>query len=139
MSLAQKRANRSSVVRPIPTPHRRTSSLLSLRSRLSHSLSSLAPRTRTSSLYNVVSVERDREPKAMLPFSGKKARKSDLFDMAKKKHHRFAHPHPSFTLISPFHRALQVERQIDQMVRFIRQEAEEKAAEIAVTAEEVRD
>lgn len=32
----------------------------------------------------------------------------------------------------------QVERQIDQMVRFIRQEAEEKAAEIGVSAEEVR-
>ena len=34
---------------------------------------------------------------------------------------------------------MQVERQIDQMVRFIRQEAEEKAAEIAVAAEEVSE
>ncbi len=32
---------------------------------------------------------------------------------------------------------LQVERQIDQMVRFIKQEAEEKANEINVSAEEV--
>lgn len=32
---------------------------------------------------------------------------------------------------------LQVERQIDQMVRFIKQEAEEKANEISVSAEEV--
>ena len=40
---------------------------------------------------------------------------------------------------SPLPSASQVERQIDQMVRFIRQEAEEKAAEIAVAAEEVRE
>lgn len=33
---------------------------------------------------------------------------------------------------------LQVERQIEQMVRFIKQEAEEKANEIKVSAEEVR-
>ena len=33
---------------------------------------------------------------------------------------------------------LQVERQIDQMVKFIKQEAEEKANEISVSAEEVR-
>ncbi len=33
---------------------------------------------------------------------------------------------------------VEVERQIDQMVRFIKQEAEEKASEIAVSAEEVR-
>lgn len=33
----------------------------------------------------------------------------------------------------------QVERQIDQMVRFIKQEAEEKANEINVSAEEVCD
>lgn len=33
---------------------------------------------------------------------------------------------------------LQVERQIEQMVRFIKQEAEEKANEIRVSAEEVR-
>jgi hypothetical protein len=33
---------------------------------------------------------------------------------------------------------VEVERQIDQMVRFIKQEAEEKANEIAVSAEEVR-
>ena len=33
--------------------------------------------------------------------------------------------------------ALQVERQIDQMVKFIKQEAEEKANEISVSAEEV--
>lgn len=32
---------------------------------------------------------------------------------------------------------LQVERQIDQMVKFIKQEAEEKANEISVSAEEV--
>lgn len=32
---------------------------------------------------------------------------------------------------------VQVERQIDQMVRFIKQEAEEKANEISVSAEEV--
>lgn len=32
---------------------------------------------------------------------------------------------------------LQVERQIDQMVSFIKQEAEEKANEISVSAEEV--
>ena len=32
---------------------------------------------------------------------------------------------------------LQVERQIDQMVKFIKQEAEEKANEIFVSAEEV--
>lgn len=32
----------------------------------------------------------------------------------------------------------QVERQIEQMVRFIKQEAEEKANEIRVSAEEVR-
>lgn len=32
----------------------------------------------------------------------------------------------------------QVERQIDQMVKFIKQEADEKANEIAVSAEEVR-
>ncbi len=32
----------------------------------------------------------------------------------------------------------EVERQIDQMVRFIKQEAQEKANEIAVSAEEVR-
>ena len=32
---------------------------------------------------------------------------------------------------------LQVERQIDQMVKFIKQEADEKANEIAVSAEEV--
>lgn len=32
----------------------------------------------------------------------------------------------------------EVERQIDQMVRFIKQEAEEKANEIAVSAEEAR-
>ncbi len=32
----------------------------------------------------------------------------------------------------------QVERQIDQMVKFIKQEAEEKANEISVSAEEVR-
>jgi len=38
----------------------------------------------------------------------------------------------------PLYFSKQVERQIDQMVRFIRQEAEEKAAEIAVTAEEVK-
>lgn len=31
----------------------------------------------------------------------------------------------------------QVEKQIDQMVRFIKQEAEEKSAEIRVSAEEV--
>lgn len=31
----------------------------------------------------------------------------------------------------------EVERQIDQMVRFIKQEAQEKANEIAVSAEEV--
>ena len=31
----------------------------------------------------------------------------------------------------------QVERQIDQMVKFIKQEAEEKANEISVSAEEV--
>jgi hypothetical protein len=34
--------------------------------------------------------------------------------------------------------AAQVERQIEQMVKFIRQEAEEKANEIKVSAEEVR-
>jgi len=34
--------------------------------------------------------------------------------------------------------SLQVERQIEQMVRFIKQEAEEKANEIKVSAEEVR-
>ena len=34
--------------------------------------------------------------------------------------------------------SLQVERQIDQMVKFIKQEADEKANEIAVSAEEVR-
>ena len=33
---------------------------------------------------------------------------------------------------------VEVERQIDQMVRFIKQEAEEKANEIAVSAEEAR-
>lgn len=33
---------------------------------------------------------------------------------------------------------MQVERQIDQMVKFIKQEAEEKANEISVSAEEVR-
>ncbi len=33
---------------------------------------------------------------------------------------------------------MQVERQVDQMVRFIKQEAEEKANEIMVSAEEVR-
>lgn len=33
--------------------------------------------------------------------------------------------------------ASQVERQIDQMVKFIKQEAEEKANEISVSAEEV--
>ena len=33
---------------------------------------------------------------------------------------------------------LQVERQIDQMVRFIKQEAEEKANEIKVSSEEVQ-
>ena len=32
---------------------------------------------------------------------------------------------------------MQVERQIDQMVRFIKQEAQEKAHEIQVSAEEV--
>lgn len=32
---------------------------------------------------------------------------------------------------------MQVERQIDQMVRFIKQEAEEKANEIKVSSEEV--
>ena len=32
---------------------------------------------------------------------------------------------------------VQVERQIDQMVKFIKQEAEEKANEISVSAEEV--
>lgn len=32
---------------------------------------------------------------------------------------------------------MQVERQVDQMVRFIKQEAEEKANEIMVSAEEV--
>jgi V-type H+-transporting ATPase subunit E len=32
----------------------------------------------------------------------------------------------------------EVERQIDQMVRFIKQEAQEKANEIGVSAEEVR-
>lgn len=32
---------------------------------------------------------------------------------------------------------MQVERQIDQMVKFIKQEAEEKANEISVSAEEV--
>lgn len=40
--------------------------------------------------------------------------------------------------IQPFKPCLQVERQIDQMVRFIKQEAEEKANEINVSAEEVR-
>ncbi len=34
-------------------------------------------------------------------------------------------------------RLSQVERQIDQMVKFIKQEAEEKANEISVSAEEV--
>ena len=33
----------------------------------------------------------------------------------------------------------QVERQIEQMVKFIRQEAEEKANEIKVSAEEVSE
>lgn len=51
---------------------------------------------------------------------------------------------PLFSIIipsPPFNRAIwpeQVERQIEQMVRFIKQEAEEKANEIKVSAEEVR-
>ena len=42
-----------------------------------------------------------------------------------------------FLIRRPSCSLLQVEKQIDQMVRFIKQEAEEKANEIGVSAEEV--
>ena len=43
----------------------------------------------------------------------------------------------TFLIRRPSCSSLQVEKQIDQMVRFIKQEAEEKANEIGVSAEEV--